>query len=210
MTDRWRRKLAAPNVSDPIFTTSATERPAQQHIVGLLRSKGKCMGVIYNRWFAVVVIVLAHLLPLPALAQIDETKFQSDVRYLSSLPSRSPGTDGYFQAAGFVQRELAALPNVEWRRHEFPVTVPITESASLTLADGAAQKIYPFWPAGVRLCATPAEGISGKLVYCRRGDLKDISPAVLKGQIAVLEAAGGSGGSGANWTLAVNLVLARF
>jgi hypothetical protein len=133
-------------------------------------------------------------------ARVDEKQFQADVTYLGSLPSRSPVTQGYFNAAGYVQRQIASLPNVQWRKHEFPIMAPITESATLSLPGGRVEKVYPFWPAGIRVCGTPAEGITGKLVYCKDAELKDIKPALLNGEIAVLESS-----SGANWTIAVNM-----
>ena len=50
--------------------------------------------------------------------------------------------------------------------------------------------IYPFWPAGVRLNATPAEGITGNLVYAREGKIEEILPKDVDGQIAVMECTG--------------------
>ncbi len=76
--------------------------------------------------------------------------------------------------------------------------VPVTRSAELYLPNEAhPQAVYPFWPAGVRVNATPAEGISGKPIYVGSARYQDIPPADLKGQIAVVEASAGQ-----NWETA--------
>ena len=137
---------------------------------------------------------------VPAQAQIDENQFAADVKFLSSLPTRMPGTTGYRDAAGYLQQQIVSLNNVQVRRHLFPVMVPFTESATIAVPGRALENIYPLWPAGVRLNSTPPQGITGRLVYCKNGELKDISPADLNGQIAVLETA-----SANNWTIAVNM-----
>jgi hypothetical protein len=145
---------------------------------------------------------LALLLVLPSFApaQVDEARFKSDLAELTSTPTRSPGTTGYFKAAAFIEEQIKTLPNVEWRKHEFPLVVPITESATIALPGSQPLNIFPFWPAGVRVCATPTEGISGKLVYCRDALLKDITPARLNGQIAVIDST-----AAGNWTVAAQM-----
>ena len=39
------------------------------------------------------------------------------------------------------------------------------------------EKVYPFWPAQVRLNTTPAGGIRGRLVYCGNASFQEIHPA---------------------------------
>jgi ABC-type lipoprotein release transport system permease subunit len=135
-----------------------------------------------------------------ALAQVDENQFAADVRTLASSPTRIPGTQGYHDAAVYLQQQIAPLKNVQLKQHQFPMMVPFTESATLAIPGRALENIYPLWPAGIRLNSTPIEGISGRLVYCKDAELKDIHPAALNGQIAVLETT-----SGPNWIIAVNM-----
>ena len=92
------------------------------------------------------------------------------------------------------------MPNVQWRRHDFSLVVPFTESATLTPAGKPAVDVYPFWPAAVRVNATPADGVTGTLVYCGDADLKRVTPATVNGQIAVVETT-----AGPNWPTLVNL-----
>ena len=147
-----------------------------------------------------VVAVLAWLLSPLARGQVDEPQFTADVTALANQPTRAPGTQGYYNAATYLQEQIGKLPNVQLRRQDFPMTVPITDSATLSMPGRPVATVFPLWPAGVRLNATPAEGITGRLVYCGDGDLKDMVPATLVGQIAVLETAAGD-----RWTTAINL-----
>ncbi len=150
--------------------------------------------------FSLFVICLLLLSASQVHAQLNEPQFTTDVKYLSSLPTRLPGTTGYRDAAAYVQQQIVALSNVQLRRHLFPLMVPFTESATITIAGRPVENIYPLWPAGIRVNSTPLDGITGRLVYCHNADLKDITPADLNGQIAVLETT-----SGQNWTIAVNM-----
>jgi ABC-type lipoprotein release transport system permease subunit len=168
-----------------VFGVPQTRRP--RHLLS---------SIIHPR----TLFVLIALLTLPGFAQIDPGQFKTDTDYLASLPSRSPGTDGYFKAADYVQKQIDGLPNVQWRKHEYPVMVPITESATITVAGNRVENVYPFWPDGIRVSGTPPDGVTGKLVYCKDAELKDVKPALLDGQIAVLEST-----SGGNWSIAVNL-----
>ena len=69
--------------------------------------------------------------------------------------------------------------------------VPVTESATL-VAGQRVENVYPFWPAQVRTSSTPAEGITGKLVYAGDCRYEQLKPASLFGQIAVIEASAGA------------------
>ncbi len=111
-----------------------------------------------------------------------------------------PGTPGYRDAAAYVQQQISVLSNVHPQRHIYPLMVPFMESATISLPGGDVQNLFPLWPSGVRLNSTPPEGITGRLVYCRDSELKDIIPAELNGQIAVLETT-----SAQNWTIAINM-----
>jgi hypothetical protein len=51
--------------------------------------------------------------------------------------------------------------------------------------------VYPFWPAHIRVCSTPAEGIAGKLVYVGDCTCERMKPASVDGQIAVIDASAG-------------------
>ena len=149
---------------------------------------------------AAVLFVWLALSPAAARGQVDEAAFTADVAALSAQPTRMPGSQGYYNAATYLVNQIKALPNVQVQEQRFQVLAPETDAASLTVPPRPAAAIYPLLPAGVRLNATPAEGITGRLVYCGVGELKDVRPAALDGQIAVLETTAGD-----RWTTVVNL-----
>src|SRR3954447_9711349 len=105
-----------------------------------------------------IIALLLSLLLVPisqSWGDIDQAAFTNDLRAITQPACRSIATDGYYQTAKWIQAEIGKLPNVELQVHEYPVVVPVTESATLTFADGSAERVYPFWPAGARVCATP-------------------------------------------------------
>ncbi len=153
-----------------------------------------------ERWTFALILIVALMLSVSAHAQLNEPQLTADVKYLSSLSTRMPGTPGYRDAAAYVQQQITALPNVKLNRQVFPVMVPFMESATIAIPNRPPENIYPLWPAGVRVNSTPVEGITGHPVYCKNADLADITPATLNGQIAVLETA-----SGDNWKNAFNM-----
>jgi len=137
----------------------------------------------------IIACLISLCLSIAALgAPLDTAQFRTDLSALCESPSRIVGSDGYFSAARYLESEIAKLPNVELKKHEFPVMVPVTQSATLDLGSGRVEKVYPFWPAAVRACSTPAEGITGKFVYAGECSYEQIKPASIKGQIAVVEA----------------------
>lgn len=136
---------------------------------------------------ALVVLALSQ-----AVALADQASFEADLKALSdrSGASRFIGTPGYYAAGDYIEQQLASTPNVRWRKQSYDVVVPVTQSATLRLGTGEVHRIYPFWPAQVRVNSTPPEGLEGKLVYCGRGEIGEIRPKDLLGNIAVLEASG--------------------
>ncbi len=122
---------------------------------------------------------------------------RADFDALTQSPSRAVGSPGYDAAVAYLEKRLRAIPGVDLKVHRFDVMVPVTHSATLALPGGASETVYPLWPAAVRLNATPAEGITGRLVYVGGASDAEIVPGKLKGQIAVVEATAGE-----RWTAA--------
>jgi hypothetical protein len=137
-------------------------------------------------------VLCAMLIAAPgARGGIDAQRFRDDLKQLCAPPTRITGSEGYAQSADFLEREIKSLPNVEVRRHEYPVMVPVTREAVLRAGD-RTERIYPFWPASVRVNATPADGITGRCVYVAGATFDTIKPADLAGQIAVVDASAGT------------------
>src|SRR5512133_2206584 len=77
-----------------------------------------------------------------ARADVDMDQFRKDVQWISSRV-RTIGSDGYEQTAKYIEQRIGTLNanQVEWKKHDFPVYVPVTNSATLTLADGSKQTV---------------------------------------------------------------------
>lgn len=147
-----------------------------------------------------LVVTLGWLLQAMALGQASEPsrrqwldeQFRKDYEALTAPANRVVGSEGYYQAAQYIQQQIEALEGVELQVHEYQVMMPVLkEPATLTTRSGEQFNIYPFWPAHIRLNATPEEGITGRLVYLNEARFDQIDPATLKGQIAVIESTAG-------------------
>ena len=136
------------------------------------------------------------------LAQNTPEQFSADLKALASWTSRTIGSEGYEKASQYIRDEIARLvqrhgATIDVREHTFDVLMPVTTRADLTLPSmGAGQpgptvKVYPFWPAAVRVNSTPPQGIEGELVYCGKGSFADIKPGLVRGNIAVVESTAG-------------------
>ena len=131
--------------------------------------------------------VLALLVVSQLRAQSVGPDFSRHFAAITASESRLVGSAGYDAATDYVLAQARALPGVTVQEHAFAMMAPRSHGARLEFAGGAAP-VYPVFPSGVRLNTTPLGGVSGKLVYCGRGQYADIAPAALAGNIAVVEA----------------------
>jgi hypothetical protein len=125
-----------------------------------------------------------------------------DVRWLTAHPSRLAGTDGHAAVHRRLHecvRQLTGRGVLLWSQG-FSVVVPHVRRsngqalADLTVPEGPLQgrhRVHPFWPCSVRLNTTPAEGITGRMVYVGHGRPWEVPPKSIRGQIAVMELAAG-------------------
>lgn len=101
-----------------------------------------------------------------------------------------PGTAGHAAAQEeLLARVREAAGEAVWTQ-EFPVLAPVVTRAELILTNGpfaGTHPIFPIWPDLVRLKATPAGGIAGRLVYVGSAALQDLPAHSLRDQIAVME-----------------------
>jgi len=117
-----------------------------------------------------------------------------DVGWLAAASSRVVGTAGHDEVLSKLESEIRTFPGVTVWTHTFHAVLPSAREATLTMAgEGSTDRhrVYPLWPAGVRLNTTPPGGISGGLIYVRNGDLGDLPVKSLQGRIAVMDVSGG-------------------
>ena len=119
--------------------------------------------------------------------------------WIAGVGSRVVGSEGHKQVSDRLLEQIEQIDRATggglkvWQ-HAFDVVVPRTTKAELLVgpkASPTSHKVYPFWPAAVRLHSTPRGGISGRLIYVKRGELADIPAKSLRGQIAVMEMSAG-------------------
>jgi len=119
--------------------------------------------------------------------------------WIAGVGSRVVGSEEHKQVSDKLLEQIEQIDEAPdgglriWQ-HTFDVVVPRTKKAELLVgskANPTSHKVYPFWPAAVRLHSTPRGGISGKLIYVKRGELEDIPAKSLRGQIAVMEMSAG-------------------
>lgn len=118
---------------------------------------------------------------------------QNDVNRLCSVGSRVVGQPGHDIALARLHESIASLRNTKTWTQEFPVVMPKVQEATLTLHEellSSRNRIYPLWPASVRMNTTPADGITGKLIYVGQGAFGEIPVKSVYGQIAVMEMTG--------------------
>ena len=136
------------------------------------------------------VAVTFGALPAGAAPLPDEVR--RDVAWLAAGKTRLVGTPEHDAAFAQLLDRLHAAPGVTVWTQTFPVVVPQLDHCVLTIARGplaGSHPIYPVWPDLVRLKTTPTNGIAGTLNYVGPGDIADIKPLDIKGNIAVMEMA---------------------
>ena len=130
-------------------------------------------------------------------------RVRRDTEWLAGRPTRVVGTADHDKTFQELLERIRNTPGLEFWTDEFPVVVPRVIQAELTVTQGESQgthRVYPLWPASVRLHTTPEDGIRGKLIYIGEGkpgkpEQPGKAPGVLparslRGHIAVMEVTG--------------------
>ncbi len=115
---------------------------------------------------------------------------QAGTKWIGGVSSRIVGSPEHAAVRARLEKELSELPNVRLWTHDFPVMMPQVKKATIELGANR-ERIYPLWPAGVRMNTTPAEGIKGKLIYVGNGEPDDLPVGELRDKIVVMNVKGG-------------------
>ncbi|MHC4199690.1 MAG: hypothetical protein ACYSU0_06830, partial [Planctomycetota bacterium] len=122
-----------------------------------------------------------------------EARFLADCRALTKGRHRLSGTTQYRAAADYVEKRLRGIgaDGVEVIVQEFPSTQTRVLRCELELSvAGGAPAVRPLLPArpnGIIPPVSPPEGITGPLLYARRGDLGDFEDRPIRDAIVVLD-----------------------
>jgi len=146
-------------------------------------------------WPVAVAAAASVLVAEGALAGMSfADRVRRDTEWLASYSTRVVGTPEHDRAAAALLARVSAVPGIRVWQHEFTAVVPHVLEARLAISSGESRgehRIFPLWPASVRLNCTPSDGIAGRLVYVARAEPGSLPARSLRGQIAVMEAAAG-------------------
>lgn len=123
---------------------------------------------------------------------LQQDRMERFVSQLASFGSRVTGYPGCQRAAGLVEQTFRDL-GLEVTKETFEVLVPMPRldargrAASLTLGTGQQFPLLPLWPNLVQMPKTPPEGLSGKLIYARKGELQSFNGLDVAGSIVMLD-----------------------
>src|SRR4051812_23330792 len=95
-----------------------------------MRSPGSLSLTFAVAW---LVVLLA---PPVAGAEDAGQHFRDTLGALTKYESRVVGSPGYAAAVAYVERTAASMSNVEIRRHDYQVMVPVTREATVALGGG--------------------------------------------------------------------------
>ncbi|NOY83037.1 MAG: hypothetical protein GXP31_18720 [Kiritimatiellaeota bacterium] len=150
--------------------------------------------------FAAVFLGVFCALPTVIGAGADATEtaafaaaVRRDTAWFGAPATRLVGTKFHDAVMSELLDRVRSIPGIKVWSQEFSLVAPQIDEAFLEVPAGkfaGKHRVFPVWPASVRLPSTPTGGIDGKLVYVTEGDWKDIRPRSLRGQIAVMEMTG--------------------
>ncbi|MCS6861729.1 MAG: M28 family peptidase [Abditibacteriales bacterium] len=145
------------------------------------------------------IVALVSVMGVLSPAHAAAPSVEQVVRDLAAMESRFVGSPGLNRAADYVEKAFRDIGLQQVRRQPFRMAAPIEEFASLTV-NGATWRLRALFPNFVRTCTTPREGLTGELLYARKGDLKDFDGKEVKGRIVLMDF-----DSGDNWVNAFTL-----
>jgi len=107
---------------------------------------------------------------------------------LTSWGSRAVGYPGNRKAYEYIKEQFEKIGLERITTDTFTVTVPIDKGANLHInSTGEDVPLYCLWPNEVKTPTLPKEGITGNLIYGRKGEFKDFNGKRVDGSIVLLD-----------------------
>lgn len=140
----------------------------------------------FSRWMLPGVLVCALALALLSPCPAEGRSAREDLAFFAGLGDRYTGSPGAEAASEYIEKafEEAGLQEVSYQ--EFLTPVPQVMNAVLE-AEGASVRLFPWGPNLVYLPVTPADGLSGKLVYVRNGNFAQFDGEAIQGSIVLMD-----------------------
>ncbi|MEM2465426.1 MAG: FtsX-like permease family protein [Candidatus Bathyarchaeia archaeon] len=130
------------------------------------------------------------------LENINISNIISHVNYLSNLPdintpSRFTGYEGFYLAAEYIVKMLQEY-GYKVSFQDFFVTVPVDLGTKIIVLNEAGNIVkvinaFSLLPNDVATCATPINGIEGRLIYAGTGELENYDDKDMDGSIVLLD-----------------------
>jgi len=134
-------------------------------------------------------IVVANDQPFNNAVQVvSEQAVQAVVAKLSSFESRVVGYAGADSAYTYVRGQFETIGLENIRVDTFTVTVPIDKGSTLTIRDTGEQvRLHALWPNHVRTPTTPADGLTGPIVYAKKGEFAHFNGHEIEGSVILMD-----------------------
>ncbi len=121
-------------------------------------------------------------------------QFVNDCKRLTVAPHRLTGTKEALDASRYIENRLRRIGAGKVLVQEFKVAKLVTKRCEIEIsssANGNQKKVYPLFlirPNGIVPSVTPPEGLSGEIIYAKRGSLEDYyKNGSVEGKIVVLD-----------------------
>jgi len=133
--------------------------------------------------------------------EVNISAIESHVRFFSSFETRSTGYPGFYAAADYIYNKFKEYGLENVTRETFTIPECMDHGANITLHSiNETFRIYAMKPNFGVPSTTPPEGITGKLIYVRRGNIQDFDGLPVEGSIVLMDWE-----SGLNWLTAARL-----
>lgn len=119
---------------------------------------------------------------------VSSTRIAETIGFLSSpeVGSRVVGYPGSQMAADYVVQQFREIGLEDVKVEEFDASVPM-DRGSVVEFGGRSERLHPIWPNMVRTSQTPAEGVTGPLVYIGQATLQDMAKKQIEGSIVLID-----------------------
>ena len=133
--------------------------------------------------------------------EVDMDAIKRHVEFFSSFETRSTGYPGLYEAARYIHDKFKEYGLVNVTYEYFTIPECIDHGANITfLSTNETFRIYPMKPNFGAPSTTPPEGITGTLIYARRGRIRDFDGLPVEGSIVLMDWE-----SENNWLIAARL-----
>ncbi len=137
----------------------------------------------------------AKISPLPVEKHLEEAlnlvtvdQIQQTLSDFTSWGSRAVGYPGNKRAYEYIKDRFEEIGLEKVTIDTFRVTVPIDKGARLWIrSTGEEVPLYCLWPNNVKTSTLPKEGITGNLIYGRKGEFEDFNGKQVEGSIVLLD-----------------------